>query len=208
MKTKFIILILSLLSFFSCENIGGDPEVTAEELINSGWIYFETGEYLKAIEDFNSAISKNASAFEAFSGIGWSQIRLDQIDNSQTNFLSALDGNYAGKEVLAGLAAISLAIEEYTTAIGYAESILNIDPDWIFEHDNSIDYKDVWFVVAIAYFHEGDFAEVEAAILQIDSTYSISENDLNTWIVDGNSYLSYQEAVAAYLQSLPSELNL
>ena len=208
MKTKFIILILSLLSFFSCEDNGGEPEITAEELINSGWIYFETGEYLNAIEDFNSAIAKDASAFEAYSGMGWSQIRLDQIDESQTNFLSALDGNYAGKEVLAGLAAISLAIEEYTTAIGYAESILNIDPDWIFEHDNTIDFKDVWFVVAVAYFHEGDFAEVEAAILKIDSTYSILENDSNTWGVEGDSYLTYQEAVAAYLQSLSSELNI
>ena len=208
MKTKFIILILSLLSFFSCEDNGGDPEVTAEELINSGWVKFEAGEYSSAVSDFNSAIAEDASALEAYSGIGWSQIRLDQIDDAETNYLIALNGNYAGKEVLAGLAAISLAIEEYTTAIGYGESILNIDPDWVFEHDNSIDYKDVWFVVAIAYFHEGDFAEVEFAIQNIDSAYSISENDSNTWTVDGNSYLSYQEAVAAYLQSLPSELNL
>ena len=110
--------------------------------------------------------------------------------------------------LLAGLEAISLATEEYTTAIGYAESILNIDPDWTFEHDNTIDFKDVWYIVAIAYFHEGDFAEVEAAILKIDSSYSIDENDSATWIVGTNSYNSFQEAVAAYLQSLPSELNI
>ena len=207
MRTKFVILIIVTLSFFSCEN-GGEPEGTAGELINSGWVNFEIGEYLNAIEDFNSAIAKDASAFEAYSGIGWSQIRLDQIDDAEANYLTALNGNYAGKELLAGLAAISLATEEYTTAIGYAESILNIDPDWVFEHDNTIDFKDVWFVVAIAYFHEGDFAEVEAAILKIDSTYSINENDSTTWIVGTNSYNSYQEAVAAYLQSLPSELNI
>ena len=208
MKTKFIILILSLLSFFSCEDNGGEPVGSAEELITSGWVKFEAGEYTSAINDFNSAITKDASAFEAYSGIGWSQIRLDRIDEAEINYLTALDGNYAGKEVLAGLAAISLATEEYTTAIGYAESILNIDPDWVFEHDNTVDYKDVWLIVATAYFHEGDFAEVELAIQNIDSAYSISENDSNTWIVDGNSYLTYQEAVAAYLQSLPSELNL
>ena len=207
MRVKFIILIIVTLSFFSCEN-GGEPEGTAGELINSGWVNFEIGEYLKAIEDFNSAISKDASAAEAYSGIGWSRIRLDMIDAAQTGFLTALDGNYAGKETLAGLAAISLAKEKYTVAIGYAESILNIDPDWIFEHDNTIDFKDVWYIVAIAYFHEGDFAEVEAAILKIDSSYSIDENDSATWIVGTNSYNSFQEAVAAYLQSLPSELNI
>ena len=208
MKTKFIILIIVTLSFLSCEDNGGEPVGSAEELISSGWVKFEAGDYTSAVNDFNSALSKNASAFEAYSGIGWSQIRLDQIDDAEANYLTALNGNYAGKELLAGLAAISLATEEYTTAIGYAESILNIDPDWVFEHDNTIDFKDVWFVVAIAYFHEGDFAEVEAAILKIDSTYSISENDSDTWVVDGNSYLTYQEAVAAYLQSLPSELNI
>ena len=208
MRTKFIFLIVVTLLFFSCEDNGGEPEVTAGELINSGWIYFETGKYLNAIEDFNSALTKDASVFEAYSGIGWSQIRLDQIDDAEVNYQTALNGNYAGKEVLAGLAAISLANEEYTAAIGYAESILNIDPDWVFEHDNFIDYRDVWFVVAIAYFHEGDFAEVELAILKIDSSYSIDENDSATWIVGTNSYNSYQEAVAAYLQSLPSELNL
>ena len=208
MKTKFIILIIVTLSLISCEDNGSEPEATAGELINSGWLKFEAGEYSSAVSDFNSAITKDASAFEAYSGIGWSQIRLDQIDDAETNYLTALNGNYAGKELLAGLAAISLANEEYTTAIGFAESILNIDPDWIFEHDNTIDFKDVWFVVALAYFHEGDFAEVEAAILKIDSTYSILENDSNTWGVEGDSYLSYQEAVAAYLQSLPSELNL
>ena len=208
MKTKFIILIIVTLSFFSCEDNGSEPEITAGELINSGWVNFETGEYLKAIEDFNSALSKDASAFEAYSGIGWSQIRLDQIDDAETNYLTALNGNYAGKELLAGLAAISLANEEYATAIGYAESILNIDPDWVFEHDNTIDFKDVWFVVAIAYFHEGDFAEVEVAILKKDSTYSISENDSNTWVADCNLFLTYHEAVEAYLQSLPSELNI
>ena len=207
MNIKPIILIIVTLSFFSCDN-GGEPEGSAADLINSGWVKFEAGEFSSAVSDFNSALSKDASAFEAYSGIGWSQIRLDQIDEAETNYMTALNGNYAGKELLAGLAAISLVNEEYTTAIGYAESILNIDPDWVFEHDNSIDFKDVWFVVAIAYFHEGDFAEVEAAILKIDSTYSISENDSDTWVVDGNSYLTYQEAVAAYLQSLPSELNI
>ena len=209
MKTKFMILIVVAISiFFSCEDSGGEPELTAGELINSGWINFEIGEYTLAIEDFNSAISKDASASEAYSGIGWSRIRLDMIGAAQTSFLTALDGNYAGKELLAGLAAISLANEEYSTAIGYAESILNIDPDWVFEHDNSIDYKDVWLIVATAYFHEGDFAEVELAIQNIDSAYSISENDSNTWVVGGNLYLTYQEAVAAYLQSLLSELNI
>ena len=208
MRTKFIISIVVSLSFFSCEDNGGEPEGTAGELINSGWIYFETGEYLNAIDDFNSALTKDASASEAYSGIGWSRIRLDMIDDARASFLTALDGNYAGKELLAGLAAISLANEEYAAAIGYAESILNIDPDWIFEHDNTVDYKDVWLVVAIAYFHEGDFIEVEAAILKIDSSYSIDENDSATWVVGTNSYNSYQEAVAAYLQSLPSELNI
>ena len=208
MKTKFIILIIVTLSLFSCENNGSEPEATAGELINTGWVKFEAGEYFSAVSDFNSAIAKDASALEAYSGIGWSQIRLDQIDDAETNYLTALNGNYAGKELLAGLAAISLATEEYTTAIGYAESILNIDPDWTFEHDNTIDFKDVWYIVAIAYFHEGDFAEVELAIQNIDSTYSISENDSNTWVVGGDSYLTYQEAVAAYLQSLSSELNI
>ena len=208
MKTKFIILIIVTLSFFSCEDNGGEPELTAVELIASGWVNFESADYSSAISDFNSAITKDASAFEAYSGIGWSQIRLDQIDDAETNYLIALNGNYAGKEVLAGLAAISLANEEYTTAIGYAESILNIDPDWLFEHDSTIDFKDVWMIVATAYFHEGNFGEVELAIQNIDSAYSISENDSNTWTVDGNSYLSYQEAVAAYLQSLPSDLNI
>ena len=208
MNIKPIILIIVTLSFFSCEDNGSEPEITAGELIISGWVNFETGEYLKAIEDFNSAIAIDASAFEAYSGIGWSQIRLDQIDDAETNYLTALNGNYAGKETLAGLAAISLAKGKYTAAIGYAESILNIDPDWIFEHDNTVDYKDVWYVVAIAYFHEGDFTEVEAAILKIDSSYSIDENDSATWNVGTNSYNSYQEALAAYLQSLPSELNI
>ena len=208
MRTKFIILIIVTLSLFSCEDNGGEPEATAGELINSGWVNFEAGEFSSAVSDFNSALSKDASAFEAYSGIGWSQIRLDQIDEAETNYMTALNGNYAGKELLAGLAAISLVNEEYTTAIGYAESILNIDPDWVFEHDNSIDFKDVWLLVATAYFHEGDFAEVELSILKIESTYSISENDSNTWVVDGNSYLTYQEAVAAYLQSLAGELNI
>ena len=207
MNIKPIILIIVTLSFFSCDN-GGEPEGSAADLINSGWVKFEAGEFSSAVSDFNSALSKDASAFEAYSGIGWSQIRLDQIDEAETNYMTALNGNYAGKELLAGLAAISLVNEEYTTAIGYAESILNIDPDWVFEHDNSIDFKDVWLLVATAYFHEGDFAEVEKAILNIDSTYSISENDSNTWVVDGNSYLTYQEAVAAYLQSLAGELNI
>ena len=208
MRTKFIILIIVTLSFLSCEGNGGEPEATAGELINSGWVNFEAGDYSTAISEFNSAIAKDASAFEAYSGIGWSQIRLDQIVDAETNFLTALNGNYAGKELLAGLAAISLANEEYAAAIGYAESILNIDPDWVFEHDNTVDFKDVWLLVATAYFHEGDFAEVEAAILKIDSTYSINGNNSATWIVGTNSYNSYQEAVAAYLQSLPSELNI
>ncbi|MCH7818507.1 MAG: hypothetical protein IIB40_03010 [Candidatus Marinimicrobia bacterium] len=210
MNIKSIILIIVTLSFFSCEDNGEEPEVivTAEELIIAGWVNFETGEYAIAIEDFNSALSIDASASEAYSGIGWSRIRLEMIDDAQTSFLAALDGNYAGEETFAGLAAISLVKEKYTAAIGYAESILNIDPEWIFEHDNTIDYKDVWLIVATAYFHEGNFTEVEAAILKIDSTYSILENDSATWIVDGKSYLTYREALAAYLQSLPSNLNI
>ena len=198
-------LVLSLFIIASFSISCGE---SAEELLDSGWANFEAGDYAQAINDFEDAISENSSLTEAYSGIGWSQLRLDRIDDAENNFQTALDRNYAGKEVLAGLAAISLAKEEYMAAIGYAESILNIDPDWVFVHDSSVDYRDVWLLVAIANFHEGNFAEVESAIKNFDNSFSISENSPSTWVVGTVSYDSYEEAIAAYLLSISSELNI
>ena len=207
-RIQFIPVFLALF-ITSCEDNGEEPGIiVAEELIASGWVNFESEDYSAAVGDFNLALDEDSTALEAYSGIGWSQIRLDQIDSAQINFIVALDRNYAGKEILAGLAAISLANEEYTIAIVHAKSILSTDADWVFEHDNSIDYNDLWLIVAIAYFHEGDFTEMEAAILNIDSTYSIDENDSATWIVGSNSFNSYQEAVAAYLQQIGGDLTI
>ena len=201
-------LCLFILSCGIFENDEPEPESTAEEFIAMGWMNFESGLYQDAIGDFNDAVIKDPSALEAYSGLGWSYIRIDSIENAESNFLTALNENYAGVELLAGLSAISLAWGQYLDAIEYAESVISANSAWVFEHDSSIDYKDIWLLAAIAHFHEGELDEVESAILHFDVGFSILANDPSTWVLNGEVFDTYNEVIAAYLQNVPSELNI
>jgi tetratricopeptide (TPR) repeat protein len=181
-------------------------EPSSEDLVSDGWQDFESGNYSRAIGAFEEALDADATTAEAYSGLGWCYIRTDDLEQAQTNFMAALEHDYAGKEIFAGLAAVELARQEYEQAIGYAESLLNIDPDWVFSHDDNIDYQDLWLLVAMAYYHEGELPEVASAVEHIDPMFSITESNALSWKVGDTSYSSFQEALAAYMESISSEL--
>lgn len=208
MRKLFYLLPLYLI-ILSCGIFEGDdpePESSAEEIIAMGWMNFESGLYQDAIGDFNDALIKDPNALEAYSGLGWSYIRIKSIENAESNFLTALNENYAGVEMLAGLSAISLAWGQYLDAIEYAESVISANSAWVFEHDSNINFKDIWYIAAIAYFHEGELDEVESAILHIDNGFSIFADDPSTWVINEQVFDTYIEVIAAYLQNLASEL--
>ena len=69
-KKLFLILLLGTFVFiFGCgKSTSPTPEKTASDFINDGWKAFDSEDYVSAQTNFTSAITKDASSYEAFLG--------------------------------------------------------------------------------------------------------------------------------------------
>ncbi len=171
---KIIIALVCLGSVLGCDIQNGtnvsDGKVT--ELINSGWEQFEAGNYSAGLQKFEQAISQNETSAEAYCGAGWCYARLTNLAAAVRNFNEAisLDANLA--DAHAGLAFVYYAQKQYNSAISSANKTLSLSSIYLFAHDRSLGYKDLYLVIAACYFALGDFNQSLAFVKKLNPTFS------------------------------------
>jgi len=146
------------------------------------WTQYNDGDFEGAIEFFSKTLQqadvvegvegvKTLVKAEAQNGIGWSYLRLQDLDAAAQAFTvaSRLDRNNA--DVWVGWAGVALALREYADVLGYCNTALELEPDYssaaridpdgrILSHDD-IDERHVRLMLAEAYFQLGRYSAID-----------------------------------------------
>jgi tetratricopeptide (TPR) repeat protein len=177
-----VILMGTLLFCFSCEEKGVKPKVTAGELINQGWQKFDAGNSAGAGADFSAALSittNAADSSEAFLGLGWAQLKQNQAgltEKSLLRYLSFNPGVPGLDDGRAGLALAYSATSKFREAIDTANVVLSSNPTWSFGHDPSVNYLDLYLILAQSYYELADFYMSLEMVQYFDPNFDADPN--------------------------------
>ncbi|MCK4695547.1 MAG: hypothetical protein KAT74_07280 [Candidatus Cloacimonetes bacterium] len=169
MKTyKYVLpIILGIMIISGCSK-SSSPGMSDEEKLAAAWENFTNGDYEKAIEYFTELIDDEEYLAEAYSGLGWSNSFLGQLQTAITNFTNGLNNNptieieddiYAGR---------SFAYEALSS---YEDCLLDtdqIDEGWEFLHKDDLSYNDIILLRAICYYALGEFENSLIEVQRLD----------------------------------------
>jgi|TARA_B100000315_G_C14585435_1_gene592742 tetratricopeptide (TPR) repeat protein len=188
---------------------------TEVELSEYGWDMYTEGNYEEAIIWFGEAIFEDSTYKDGFNGLLWAYGKTGELskslDNADEGMILSDDinlvgtGHPTGTELLAGLALIQHARENYSDAVMMGDSLLSAVGDddyvitsgvtsWQFSRDATIDSKDIIWTLASSQFVLGQF---DSSLTRIKQLLFLPD-DFNPVVstVEGRSELAAQiEAV-------------
>jgi tetratricopeptide (TPR) repeat protein len=189
-----VILFTLLLLVYGCGGNGGGGGDEFDKLIEQGWAKLDAGDFSGASGDFNAALGLSATAYDAYLGLGWSELRQSHGGLAVNAFViyvdSTSDDKYQGR---GGLALAYLADGEFQGAVTTAGVVLTAVPNWSFEHDGSINYLDLELVIVQGYY---EMAEYEQCL---DAIHTYFDSSFNPGDVNTNQG---REALAEKIESL------
>jgi|GEM_PF-1631953 len=173
-QSVFIALLLVVFVMTGCDHKGEKiptsyPTITS--LQNDGWAFFAKAQYDLAIASFDEARNRDAANVDAYNGLGWSYTRVAQYNLAQSNFnllLSLTDDVNFRADALAGLAMMYFATPRDlsdpgkiaqrdardSTTIAYVHQVLDLNPNYVFSHDQNINAKMLHKVIAQCIFNQ------------------------------------------------------
>ncbi|HUU27043.1 MAG TPA: hypothetical protein VM123_04455 [archaeon] len=185
MKTAFYIILLALI-LCSCSTPSA-PEYNEElanflEEVSKGWNFFKEANYGLSAASFRKAIEINTKRdrVEAYIGLGWSLAMQDSLPKAINSFNTAmLRVPELAEDSLLIYAGLSLAYRDivppdFASVRDNALAALELNPDFIFEYNESINANDLKAVLAEAYFNLENYTEAAAIV---DPNGSLDSND-------------------------------
>ena len=209
--------VLALCVGLLMSGCGGDgdgptpPGKTAEELTESGWVKFESGNLSGARSDFDAAIDRDGTYGPAYVGQGWCRLSLATSGSEHRAAVASFDGaverQETGPEVLAGRAAAHLggSGSGLPLAVTDAQAARQAAPAFVFGHRQSFTVADLHLIEAFALAAQGNWAGALAAADQAVES-GIQSGNPATWVVDGTVYPTFEPAVLAFLQKMSVEV--
>ena len=190
--SKYIIpvCLLTLFLIWGCEHSSDDiptgVPINIPALLASGWENFENADFDQAILDFEEAASRNALEIEAYLGLGWSYMRDGQYNNAISNVYNVssminlgviTEQSEIDKYMAESNACLVGAYQGlYPNDINYyapivienVDATLEIDSDFYFTHDSTVDRTALLVAKSDAYYVLSQFT---------DALYTISEEN-------------------------------
>lgn len=178
------------------------PLIDVEDGIRLGWEAFERADYGRAEALFLATLRTDGRSAEARRGLGWTRAYAGDLDGAAANFEAALTLEMGHVDALAGLAAVEHALGEWSAAIGRAREALARDASWAFAHRAGVDAEDLRLIVAQAAALLGPalYDDAQAELDLLDPANGLDAADDATWVVDGETYATYRDALFAAIE--------
>lgn len=175
----------------------------ADDLIETGWLYFESASFDSALAYFEEALAYEPQNPEALEGKGWAALRLYNFDQAQEAFEAATGSGPSRLDCLVGLVFSYLALEAYADVLETAEAALAVAGEsYVFQHDEAITSADLRYARIVAYAALGEFLAALEEIRILDPSVNIDPDDASTW----NGHYSFEEALLAIIEDLGRHL--
>jgi len=172
-KMTYILIAIFTAIIGSCgsENVFKPVDKEAQVLVEEGWEKFSYRGYQNALLKFQEAITKDDTYSEAYCGAGWASARIPNLQTASNYFSQCLSLDIYYADAYAGLAFVYNAGKAYQNSISSAQYTLELNSKWAFDHDSSLDYKDLYLIMAEDYFALGDLSSSLAQVKLLDPTF-------------------------------------
>ncbi len=189
MKNLLTLLAASVLVFGACSTPSApeyDPRPAYDSDLNNGWDKFSAGNYGLAAIEFRNALDLDSRRQwpEAYIGLAWSLAMQDSVDRSIDHFITALMKTpssapdsadiYAGL----GLSYREVSPPNFPQVRTNVQSALAIDSLYIFQHRSSINFDDLYAVLAEAFFNIGNYDSAAVLVDPAGTLDPVSQNYL------------------------------
>lgn len=200
----FTLFWICLLLFLGtgCSSLFSDSTPDSEKALQDAWEYFMMTNYDMALTKFESVVSMDPDNAEAYNGLGWCFLLLNNIESAEQNFNFAVEKGAVSMDPHAGLAAVYVSSDAFNQAISEAEYVLSHEPEYVFAYNSEINYLDMHLILAMAYYHTGDFNSTYNHVIVLDPNIVVDENNPATWILNGHQYDSYAEILLAIIDDI------
>jgi tetratricopeptide (TPR) repeat protein len=163
-----IIMIVSFTIFiWGCKKNGGGPTGPPgppySELVQQGWTAFQSTQYDTAIVLFSLAKQMNSNKVDAYVGLGWSYMKLDQLTTASDEFNMGSQKANPPADLFGGWAFVLNALRDYGGSNAEADQVFTLDPTWTFSYGLPLSKDDLHVLKAENYFLLGNY------------TYSLNE---------------------------------
>ena len=191
-------LCLLILFTVSCEDylsddsfLNNEPE-SYDGFMANGWENFSSGEYDEAEAAFQSAAERDATQPEVYLGLGWTQLRLMDVGNAESNFqkvisFAFLDENNSSQltnDANAGLTFIALVNGNYDNILDFGNKVIDNNSNYIFDKDNSINAASVLITMAEAHYYLNQISDAYDISIQLGKSFSTVVTTSDTAIVN------------------------
>jgi len=168
------VLAVLLTSLSGCESGDVVIYVPPPDYVAMGWEAWVAGDYDEAEEYFGIALKKYGESYMApYNGLGWTYMRLHDDELAADYFQDGIlygagysDSNADKRALYIGLAYTLSAVDDFSGSIIAGENYLSMDPPpekmggsggtWVHTYDATLTAYDVYIVLALDYFSEGD----------------------------------------------------
>jgi len=134
------------------------PKTTARDEVAQGWKYFADANYQAALEAFTRAIQLDVAHSDAHNGAGWSSGKIPGLLNQASDhFTRSYSLDTTRYDALGGWSFVLYQQQEWVATIAKSDSLLRRRPVWQFLRQPSIDFHDVWLIVASSNCHLGNY---------------------------------------------------
>jgi hypothetical protein len=157
---------------------GGGPKVrTYDQIIAGGWAAFGRSDYYTALAEFKTAVPMDTTRAEGYDGAGWSYALLDSLTQSRGSLILSLERDPTLADALVCLAAVYRDLPDLAAAVASAQQALALDPEFVFEHRTSYDWRDVRLILAECYYAMADYESAYLQVRELDAEFELDPGD-------------------------------
>jgi tetratricopeptide (TPR) repeat protein len=145
--------------------------------ITEAWIQFESGLYSDAIAAFREASEIDPLDSYAYLGLGWCYAMIDQMEDSLSDFGSAIMKDPASPDGYAAKAFVYLAQNEYEAAIAAADQAISLGGErYVFSQIPEVRTRNLRLLMAECYYAMGKYANAQAQIDILKPDNNLNQN--------------------------------
>ncbi len=133
-------------------------ELIYQQLLEEGWMHFQSQEYDSALFKFSRARMKHPTAAAPYTGLAWTYMMMDRLEVADFNFDNATRQFEIDVHAYAGWAFLKNALQQFQASNTLADQALSLDSSWTFPYGLPLNVTDLWILQAENYFLLGDFA--------------------------------------------------
>lgn len=171
-----LVLIAPVFFLLSCDRPGDEMDIptgpvpTVQHLVEQGWENYQAGNFADAEVNFEQAVSKDVFNKDAYLGLGWTYVRLDDYGNALPRFdllvslLTPSEDEYRYLSYAGKAAAYAGQNEDSLAAMELEKYLAIAAQDYTFDKDTKVSTENLELLLLNSYWNYQDYYNAQRTV--------------------------------------------